>query len=238
MKTEKPEKFSESLMGSIVNDSTSPALIGFSEAILDNSLEDILANEALTKIPVLGTLVGFTKGVLILRDRLYASKILGFLSEPAKANEEDKRKFQEKLSKDPKECKKAGLVIIDIIDKVTSKEKAVMVGKVFRAFMREEDLTPGKMIHLCEIIEKAYLQDLKSLPDPNARKNASNLESVGIKKPIRHEDINEAIAASSEKAVKRVGIHAEGDLTRLDATVKESGLTPEGDELRRILANY
>ncbi|OGY23549.1 MAG: hypothetical protein A2Y57_01680 [Candidatus Woykebacteria bacterium RBG_13_40_7b] len=237
MEIEKPEKLSESLISSVINESTSDALVDLSESVVDGAIESILESDTLVKVPVVGFIVGFTKGVLSFRDRMYVSKILSFLSETAKASEEDKRKYQEKLDKDPKECRKAGYVLLDLIDKVTSNEKAVMIGKVFRAFMRE-DFTPDKMMHLCEIIERTYLQDLKSLSNPNARKNASNLESVGIKKPIRHEEINQAIETAVEKAKMSSGIHDKYDLMRLNTNVKESGLTPEGDELRRILANY
>lgn len=237
MEAEKPEKLSESLISSVLNDSTSDALIDLSESVLDSAIESIVESDVLVKIPVVGFIAGFTKGVISLRDRLYVSKILSFFSETAKATEEDKRKYQEKLDKDPEECKKAGYVILDLIDKVTSNEKAAMIGKIFHAFMRE-GFTPAKMIHLCEIIERTYLQDLNSLPNPNARKNASNLESVGIKKPIRHEDINKAIEDAMEKTKKGMQIHDKIDIMRLNPTVEESGLTPEGDELRRILANY
>lgn len=244
-----PEGISDSLMHSVVNDYTSSALVELSETVLDTATESILKSDALTKIPVLGTLVGFTKGVLVFRDRRYASKILSFLAETAKASEEDKRKYREKLDKNPEECAKAGEVVLDIIDKITSAEKAIMIGKVFRAYMHEDNLTTEQLIYLCEIIERTYLQDLVSLQKSEVH-NESNLESVGIRKPMRVEDINkailEAVNQAVEEATSRAGVIKEAFTAeqiaasekKALAQVEKSGLTDEGHNLMRILRSY
>lgn len=146
---DEPEKASESLMHSVVNDYSSSALVDLSETVLDAATDSLIKSDALTKIPVLGLLVGLTKGVIVFRDRRYASKILSFLAETAKASQQDKEKYRQKLDKDPDECKKAGEVILDIIDKITSTNKAIMIGKVFRAYMREDEMTTAQLVHLC-----------------------------------------------------------------------------------------
>ncbi len=235
-----PESISDSLMSSVVNDYSSSALMEMGESLLDGATASLLDNDVLTKIPVLGTLVGFTKGMLAFRDRRYASKILSFLAETAKASNEDKQKYREKLDNDPKECTKAGEVVLDIIDKITSAEKAVMIGKVFRAYMREDEMTTAQLIHLCEIIERAYLQDLERLRDGGMYNNA-NLESVGIKKPLSEDAVNELI----QKAMKQADENREREFSSVRTgmsppiavypTMNELGLTPEGFELIRIL---
>lgn len=235
-----PESISDSLMSSIVNDYSSSALMEMGESLLDGAAASLVDSDVLTKIPVLGTLIGFTKGVLTFRDRRYANKILGFLAETAKASKEDKQKYRKKLKEDPDEYTKAGEVILDIIDKITSTDKAVMIGKVFRVYMREDGITTAQLIYLCEIIERAYLQDLEKLRHGVMYNNA-NLESIGIKKPLNEDAVNELI----QKAMKQADENREREFSSVRRgmsapipvypAMNELGLTPEGFELIRIL---
>jgi len=240
---QEPEKLSESLMHSVVNDYSSEALIDLGESFLDDAADSLVKSDALTKIPILGALVGLTKGALVFRDRRYANKLLGFLAETSKASEDDKRKYRKKLDKNPEECHKAGEVILDIIDKITSTEKAVMVGKLFRAFMHEDNMTTAQLIYLCEIIERAYLQDLQSLQKSEVH-NDVNLENIGVKKPLRSEDIDqligEALKHYEEQQDRNMQLASRGisPATPKYPRLTNSGLTEEGYNLQRILRTY
>lgn len=241
--TEEPEKLSESLMHSVINDYSASALIELSESLLDEATDSLVKSEVLTKIPVLGVLVGLTRGVFAFRDRRYASKILSFLAETSKASEDDKARYRKKLDKSPDEVRKAGETVLDIIDKITNAEKAVMMGKIFRAYMHEDDLTTEQLIYLCEIIERTYLQDLISLQKSEIH-NDVNLESVGIKKPLRVEDVDKAIAdalSEYDNTKERNTSLVSKSLSPVSfkvAKIPQSGLTDAGFNLTRILRSY
>lgn len=237
---ERPQKVANSLMHSIVNSYSSDDLIQMSETMLDSTGDSLLKSDMLTKIPVLGILAAFAKGVLTFRDLRYVSKLLSFLSETSKASDVDRSQYQKKLDNNPKESQKAGSTILDIVDKFTSTEKAIMAGKVMRAFMHEVSMGFDQIVYLCEIIDRAHLDDLISL-EKNDIHNDSNLEAVGIKKPMRVEDINIAIKAAMDSALSKIPILKEGQEYPTgirNPTVTESGLTEEGANLQRILRNY
>ncbi len=204
----KSESISDSLLHSITSNETSNVLSDLSEVGLDTITTSIINNELIARIPVVGTLVGLTKGVIDYRQRRYISKILSFLTETSKTNEDSRKKFEEKIAINPAECLKAGETVMDIIDKVTSTEKAIFIGRVFRAYMSEQSISTKDLIQMCEIIERTYVDDLGRIVD-GLPVNEASLETVGIKKTIRHEDINKIIA----DAFKQYDKHKERELS-------------------------
>jgi len=237
------ENLPQSLLHSIDNKYAKDTLIDLSESLLDITTESALKGDTLTKLPIVGWIVAAGKGVLDMRDRLYVRKLLRFLAETSDVSEEDRKRWQEKLDKDPKEAKRAGAVILDLIDKAVDAEKAAMIGKVVRAFMHEDDLATDEMIAMCEMIDKAYLDDLRALSRPDGMPgkpwNDVNLEGIGIKKPIRAEDINRAIVALNSRILKQMPIVHEAPINDVeDPEVIESGFTDTGARLHRILRDY
>lgn len=119
-----------------------------------------------------------------------------------------------------------------------------MIGKMIRAKI-EEDFSYDQLIGLCEMINKAYLSDLKALAkkegEPGPAWNDVNLEGVGIKKSTRTEEINEAIKTGMEMIERKIPV-INSSPTRIDLArkpiVPESGLTEAGAMLRRILRDY
>ena len=250
---EHQEDISRSLMESVANDYTTDSLIDLSQSLLNDGFEVLKNSEILNQIPVIKILAAGVKGVSSFQDRRYTSKILRFMSETAKADDEDKIKYRAKLDADPEEVRKAGEEILDILDKITSAEKAIMIGQVFRAYMHEDEITTNLLVYLCEIIERAYLKDLTDLGN-NTVTNDVNLENVGIKKPVRIEDINNVVQRAVDQAVAKAtsqsGVVREApatvQLARLESIklapshiqIKQSGLTQEGYTLQRILQTY
>ena len=229
------ENLSDILMQSVVNDATTAALIEFGESVFDDA---VIQSEILTKVPVISTIVGLTKGVLNIRDRLYIKKLVGFLSETSKATKVEREAYSRKIEEDLGEANRAGEAILVLIEKVTSVEKAVMIGKVFRAFMKENDKSFAQLLYLSEIIERAYLQDLVSLRDSEIH-NESNLEAVGIRKPIRHEDINIMFKGFVDQLKERTKLITDSDNPGIpDPEIQISGFTDAGYNLIRILRSY
>lgn len=114
-----------------------------------------------------------------------------------------------------------------------------MVGKLVRAYGHESSLTYDTLMRMCEMIERTYLQDLQGLQRGEGY-DASSLESVGIIKPIRHEDIEKIVQAALESA-KYEGILIKDPATNPpppEPKIDRSGLTEEGSNLQRILRDY
>lgn len=240
---------SKNLMSSVVNDKTTDAIVDVGEKILDDWSKPLLDNELIQEIPIIKTVIGLSKGAVSFKEQLYTRKLMTFLFETSKASQEDKEKYQQKLDADPEECRKAGETIFNIIDKITNAEKAKMIGQVFRAFMHEEGMTTSQLVYLCEIIDRAHLQDIESLRDSEVQ-NESNLEAIGVRKPMRAEDVNkailEAVNQAVEEATSRSGVIkeaftaeqiSESEKKQL-AQVQQSGLTDAGYNLQRILRSY
>jgi hypothetical protein len=234
-----PDNIPESLMRSVVNDSNTEVLFSLSDTIITDSIEAIKDSDLLSHIPITREIIGLIKAGFAYRDRRYISKLLSFLAETSKMSQEDKEQYTRKLDEDPKKAREAGETILDIIDKVTSRQKAIMVGKVVRAYGHEESLTYDLIMRICEIIERTYLQDLQGLQAGEGY-NESNLESVGIIKPIRHEDIEKVVKAAIEAAEYASPTIKDG-LTPpppREPKIDRSGLTEEGSNLQRILRSY
>ena len=240
------EDFSKDLVKSVGSSELSSIAKEYGEKSLDALVSHVVDNPAIKEIPILRTIVGVSQGVLAFRDRTYIKKIMRFLFQVDESSEEVKTKFKEKMRHNPKEVHKAGETVWEILEKVSSNEKAIMIGKVFQAYMAEE-ITLNQLIYLCEIIERTYLQDLISVEKSEVH-NDVNLENVGIKKPIRVEDINKAVEIAVNQAVEeatsRAGVVKEvftaepASGKKVVAQVEQSGFTDEGYELMRILRSY
>jgi hypothetical protein len=236
---EKPENIPESLMRSVVNDEDTEALFNLSDSLLTNSVDVIKDSDVLSHLPITKEILGLIKVGFAYRDRRYLSKLLSFLAETSKMSDEDRAEYTRKLDEDPKKARETGEAILDIIDKVTSREKAIMVGKLVRAYGHENELSRDMLMRMCEMVERAYLQDLQALQQGQGY-NEANLESVGIIKPIRHEDINKVVMAALESA-KYNNIAIKDPATNpapAEPEIDHSGLTEEGSNLQRILKGY
>lgn len=234
------EDLPRSLFHSFNNQYTRDALVEMSESLLDSATESILNSDALVKLPIVGGLVAVGKGILDFRDRQFVSKLLRVLAETSDVSPEKLSEFKSLLDDDPSEARRAGAILLDLIDKATGAQKAAMIGKVIRAKI-DEGFSYDVMVGLCEMIEKAYLSDLLALARKDGESgpdwNDVNLEGVGIKKPMRSEEINDAISAAMNALQREMPTIREKPLpiSLKKPRVYESGLTEAGAMLRRIL---
>lgn len=236
---EQPESLSASLILSITKADQTEALFSLSDSVIADSVESIEKSDLLSNFPITREIVGLIKLGSVFRERRFASKLFSFLGETSKMSQEDKDRFVYKLDIDSDKAQETGEVLLEIIDKITNREKAVMIGKVVRAFGHEEDLSYELMLHMCEIIHRAYLKDLQHL-EAGSGYSESNLESIGVIMPIRHKDI-ENIAKQAIEAGEYAAIPIKDGMTPTPARepkMQRSGLTEEGANLQRILSSY
>jgi hypothetical protein len=238
-----PENLPRALMASIDNEHVRDDMVALSDALLDDTLGAILKSDTLKKVPIVGIMVAIGNGALDIRDRLFVRKLLVLLAATGDASKADRERFRAKLDGDPKVAQKAGATILELIDKATGVEKAAMIGRVLKACMHEDDLTFDETIAICEMIERAYLDDLRALARPDGETgppwNDVNLEGVGIKKSMRSEDVKRAIEAAIGRMTSQMPVIHERPIKATgDPKVIESGLTDRGANLRRILREY
>jgi hypothetical protein len=196
------------------------------ETILDNATD----NEALKIIPVFGALLKIGQGVIDFRNKMYIRKIAKFIFESTKLTEEDRSKYQEKLLNDEDECQKSGEAILEILDKITGIEKATLIGKLFRAYIRE-DLPVDKFILYAEMIERVHLYDLHVLLTKSiSSKNSQGLINSGIVELFDLDTIYRKINETMGYALSSGGLSS--------SVSYHPSLTDAGSEIKRILNEY
>jgi hypothetical protein len=128
--------------------------------LLQNAAElgiDSLFDEGLAKdIPIVNTIVSFTKVAYSIRDRLYFRKLRLFLQKVSETSKWEQEKFIEENCKDAQRFEQAVLLLVELADHM---EKAALIGKVFKACVLGQ-LTYEDAITLSTMINKALWQDI------------------------------------------------------------------------------
>lgn len=223
---------SDSLPESLIQSVSSPGIedlsIEVGESLLDAGL-DLANNEALKSVPIISYIVNGVKGAMSIRDKLYARKVLKFLFEAAKITSKEREKFERKIAENPKERQRLGATLIEILDSISTSEKAPMLAKVFRAYVME-DMKIDEFVRLCEMIDKAYLSDLLGLQNQE-RYTSQGLVNSGIKNALDMQNIYEQINRALGLSIRR------GSMTHIHPNF-DTGFTDDGANLRRILRVY
>jgi len=232
------DEMSDELLKSV----SSPALKNLAEDYAEMGIDTFLDNPALKELPIVKSVIGSAKGIIAYRDRRYLKKVFNFLFQVDKSSEEDKTKFKQKMALDPEEVNKAGETVWEILDSISVNGKATMIGKIFQAYMAQK-IDINQLTYLCEIIERAHIQDLISL-ERSEIQNDINLENIGIKKPLRTEDVNTLIekafkeAKESEARAARAGKLGMSLPVFKTPTLPDPNLTEAGYSLINILRSY
>lgn len=216
------DDYSVELIKSVASDETSRFFEEYAISGLDGFINQIINNNVTDNVPIIKTIVGLSKGVISIRDRNYLKKIFKFLFQTNKVSEETKTKFKDKLKSKPKEVNKAGEAVWEILDSISSSEKAPMIGKVFEAYMND-DITVDQLIYLSEMIDKAYLYDLMSIEQGKIQ-NRINLINVGVYEPVNYKQVIDDDYAITSKGLTPNSHH-----------MQNTPLTTEGRLLVSIL---
>lgn len=223
------------LLESITSDSAIGSIEEMSESVIDSGVEVLTDPELVSKIPIIGIFVALGKGVVGIRDWLYARKILSFLRETSKSTDQERKSYALKITNNPKENRKASIVALEILEKITTTDKAAMVGKIFRAYMVEDDISIDQFQLMTEMIDKAYLSDLRAIAE-GENFNYYNLANVGIMEAVSAEEIMEKMQETQDRDMgfKLRGMSA----SMLPDLTKRALPTHVGGILIRILKEY
>lgn len=236
------DEFSKDLIKSVGSSDFTDLAKEYGELGVDTFISQITDNPLIKEVPILKTIIGVSQGVVALRDKSYLKKIFKFLFQIDKCSKETKDKFEQKMFLHSDEVNKAGEAVWEILEQLSSGEKATMIGKVFQDYMND-NINKDELIYMSEIVEKAHILDLQNI-ERGLPANDVNLENLGIKKPVRTEDITNLIQKSLEEKqerddqASRASSHGITVSPYKISPMPESQLTDAGYNLVRILTSY
>jgi hypothetical protein len=148
--------------------------------LLELGLEEFSRNDAVTKLPVVGSFVAFGKTALAVRDWLFVKNILAFLKGLDEVSPKERQEWVIKLKGD-KFQKKVGEEILSIIDKLKDIKKNEIAGRIFAAYIQGVISYP-KVIDLTEKLDRLFTSDLQNLKTglPNQTEDKERFLSIGL----------------------------------------------------------
>lgn len=129
-----------------------------SEILIDNLIE----NEILKEIPIIGTTIHIIKGVRSIRDKIYLSKIQYFLKNIGEISSSQKERLIKESKKDRKRSAKFGESLFTTIEQADGLTKIKYLAIAFEAFLNSE-LDNKELRHICHGINRCFIDDLMEL---------------------------------------------------------------------------
>ncbi len=147
---------------------------------LEIGLEELSNNEAVTKLPVVGTFIAFGKTALAIRDWLLVKNILAFLKGVHIVKPKIREDWLSKLKNDNFQ-KKVGEDVLNIIDKLKDVNKNEIAGKIFAVYILGRIDYPA-VIRLSEKLDRLFTSDVHSLKTsmPNHIDDKERFLAIGL----------------------------------------------------------
>lgn len=207
----------KSLEDSIQSNELGQLSSDISEAVIDSILKDGLLKE----LPIIGTVVGLFKFGVSFRERTYLRKIYKFLYQIKDISQNERESFNKSILKNSKTTYDFFEKLLYLIDRLDDTDKAVIVGKLFNALIKEKIKTDD-FLRLASIIDKVYIGDLRYLEfrygdDRKMTKEESHeyfrsisestiqesLVNIGLMRFDEEENIQEQKRLNARKKMKR-----------------------------------
>ena len=185
------DNIEQSLLSTIKNDSLKDLGTDYSELALDSFL-----NEGILKdIPFFGTLYKGLKGVLGIRDALFANKIYKFLMQIKTIPIEERTKFIEEIETKKDEQIRVGQTLLLIIDKLDDLDKPIIIGNLFKATIKKQ-INYDEFLRLSSIVQRSFYVDLIKLNSSKYYGDSTrdHFVSIGLMKLKLGKDYSQAIA--------------------------------------------
>jgi len=128
--------------------------IDISELAIDSILEDGLLKE----VPIVGTIVNFTKFSANVHDRLFLKKILTFLNNLKDVPMRKRSELIENINRSKKYRIKLGEKLLYIIDSCEDYEISELIGFLFKAFT-EGRITYDEFLKSASILKNLHISD-------------------------------------------------------------------------------
>lgn len=146
---------SDALESTIKESELQNITIELAEIIGDTFLKDSILKE----IPILSTIMGLGKGYIGIKDALFTRKLIRFLKEISEISPNVRLDEINKIETSKEYEIKVGEKLLYIIDKSEDSQKAEIVGKLFKAFLKHK-ITYEQFLKCCHVIENLFIKDL------------------------------------------------------------------------------
>ncbi len=149
------DKISDQLESAIANHSLQDSTSALIEVALDSVMEDGMLRD----IPILGSLIGFGRAAVSIRDRMFINKLGYFLKEIESVPSEQRRAMIEEINASEKAAVKVGEKILYIVDRCQDHESSRAAGRIFRAFL-EKEIDYNEFVSMTFAVDRLLFSDL------------------------------------------------------------------------------
>lgn len=148
------------------------------------TIDSIVGNDAISQIPIIGTLRSLYKINNSVSDYLFIQKLLKFFNELGQISDSKKEKMILRIGKDEKYRDRVGDDLLEIINKIDNSDKPRLIAKLFIAYI-EEIISLEKFFKYSQIINHSFLPDLMKISDYDlgqvlSIEDSSSLLSLGL----------------------------------------------------------
>lgn len=157
---------------------------GFSTDLAEIAIDSVLEDGVLKEVPIVGAFIALYKTGVAVRDRQYFKKLIQFLTEFNKTNEQARLKFIAEEMVEAEQREKFGETMLSLIDKADDSRKFELYAKVFeRLFMNKCNY--DEAVRICIMIERSFFSDLQYISNfmdgiPSDQLTAGELYKVGF----------------------------------------------------------
>ncbi|TXG36978.1 hypothetical protein [Seonamhaeicola maritimus] len=164
------EKIETSLVETIETTDINSINKDLAEVVIDSVLDDGLLKD----IPIVNIIVGLRNFGSKIHKGIFIKKVLTFLSNLESTTIRERQNFIQKIEKSETYNNKVGEALIMILEKCSDLEKPKIIGKLFKASIKEE-IDYQTFLRLCSLIDRVHIPDLIHLKSIH---NGQNINSV------------------------------------------------------------
>jgi len=130
--------------------------------IAEIGIDAILDEGIFQELPIVKTIVSFTKTGLMIRDRLFIKKILLFLRELDEMPEEKKKEVVKNIQSNKDYAETVGETLIILLEKFDEVEKSRLLARLFSSYIRKV-ISFEEFLRYSIGVSNVLLQDIKDL---------------------------------------------------------------------------
>ncbi|ESU22940.1 hypothetical protein FLJC2902T_32390 [Flavobacterium limnosediminis JC2902] len=198
--------------------------------VLETVGDSLLKDGILKDIPVLGAVFGVSKGIMNVRDILFAKKLLLFLKELSAVSKDDRLKQIEKIENSNEYKTKVGEKLLYLVERCEDPLKAQIVGKLFCSFL-DEKITYLEFLKCSNAVQNLFTSDINEFIKYQSEKLQIELASQYISVGLMD------IVFQPPKMVDKSRLYGKQSGTKIDLSPGNTfaKLSPIGFALKRAL---
>lgn len=178
------QTINESFLTTVSTSDLTKVTLDLTEVAFDSILED----GVLKDVPVISSLIGIYKGVVTMREQLFAKKVIKFLTSLSTVSIEEREQMFIKLEKNGEKRQKVGEAILLTLEQLDDFNKATLLGTLMKS-LSKSIIEYDDFLRFSSILNRSFIQDLMQLPsfvNSQNSKVGSILYSLGLLTPVNY----------------------------------------------------